>query len=117
MSSWPPVDKNAYNKWRRERAAVWYAEINALKLEAGCEWSGGCNNVITIPEQLEFAHTSQENKVDSISRLARLSPYVQANRDKMKAEIEKCQVLCLLHHRIETVAGSHYSYRRVNPAG
>lgn len=95
-----------------ERRKVWQAELDAIKMATGCQWPGGCTNEITIPQQLEFAHLSQEDKEFKISAFTRHSPYIPANQERMKAEIAKCQVLCLLHHRIETVAGGHAGYRR-----
>lgn len=91
---------------------MWYAELDEIKLSTGCQWAGGCTNEITIPQQLEFAHLDQAGKEFSISNFIHFSPHVEANQEKMRAEIAKCQVLCLLHHRIESVAGKHYGYRR-----
>ena len=105
--------KEAYNSWRNARRAIWQEEINRRKLETGCQWPG-CQNVIEIPEQLDFAHMSQEEKEFSIGDFMNRSPHVEANRVRLEAEIAKCQVLCLLHHRIETIAQSHLSYRRGN---
>lgn len=98
-----------------ERRRIWQDEIDQRKLKAGCQWPG-CKNVIEIPAQLEFAHVCPDDKEFDISQLLNYSPEVPGNRERLEAEIAKCKVLCLLHHRLETVQGRHYRYRRNKPA-
>lgn len=107
----------AWNAQRRVRTAIWQAEIDELKMNTGCQWPGGCENVIDIPSQLEFAHLDHLEKEFNISRfLGSRSPFVAENRERLEAEIAKCKILCLLHHRFETAASKVWSYRRgTNP--
>lgn len=107
--------KRADNEWRANRRLLWKEEVDKRKMETGCQWPG-CQNVIEIPEQLDFAHLSQEDKEFSIGDFMNRSPRVEDNRARLEAEIAKCQVLCLLHHRMETVAQNHFGYRRGNKA-
>ena len=106
-----PEQKIAHNLWRRGRRSVWQQEIDRRKLEAGCQWPD-CINVIEIPSQLEFAHLEQEDKKFNVSRMLERSPYVPENRELLEAEIAKCKVLCLMHHRLETIQGNHLAVRR-----
>lgn len=86
-------------------------------METGCQWSEGCENVIEIPAQLEFAHLDHTDKEFNISTfVGAYSPHVAANRKRLEAEIAKCKILCLLHHRLETAASKVWGYRRgTNP--
>jgi hypothetical protein len=106
-----PEQKEANNAWRTARRNVWYEEINKLKLGLGCQYPD-CRNIIDIPAQLEFAHISQEDKEFDIGVFLNYSPYVSANRERLEAEIAKCRVLCIMHHRLETVQGGHSAVRR-----
>jgi hypothetical protein len=105
--------KEAYNAWRSSRRRLWKEEIDRRKMETGCQWPG-CRNVIEIPEQLDFAHVSQDDKAFNIGDFMNRSPHVEENWARLEAEIAKCQILCLLHHRVETIAQNHMSYRRGN---
>lgn len=106
--------KEDYNQFRRDRRRIWQEEIDQRKLEAGCQWPG-CENIIEIPAQLEFAHLDQESKEFNISRFLSYSPHVPGNRERLEAEISKCRVLCLMHHRLETIRGEHVRLRRNKP--
>jgi hypothetical protein len=104
--------KAAKNEIRRARGRIWQQEIDRRKLETGCQWPG-CSNMIDIPAQLEFAHLSQGDKNFDISTfVSRYSPHVPENWKLLEAEVAKCQVLCLLHHRLETIIEGHSGYRR-----
>jgi hypothetical protein len=103
--------KEAKNTWRQARRAVWQQEIDKRKMGLGCQWPD-CKNIIDIPAQLEFAHLSQEDKDFNISRFLNRSPHVKENRERLEAEIAKCKLLCLLHHRLETMQEGHLSWRR-----
>ena len=74
-----PAQKGAYNAWRVARRAIWQEEINRRKLETGCQWPG-CQNVIEIPEQLDFAHLSQDDKEFNIGDFMNRSPHVEIGR-------------------------------------
>lgn len=93
-------------------------EINRLKMETGCQWAGGCPYTVLIPECLEFAHLSQDDKhLDIAVFISGYSPHNPANRVKLAREIARCRILCLFHHRFETVSEGHSGYRRgINPA-
>jgi hypothetical protein len=106
-----PEQKEAKNEIRRARNRMWQQEIDRRKLETGCQWPG-CINVIEVPSQLEFAHISQEDKEHNISDLMRYSPNDPANWEKLEAEIAKCRLLCLMHHRLETAQQGHWAWRR-----
>jgi hypothetical protein len=108
-----PEKKEAYNEFRRARRAVWQQEIDKRKMGLGCQWPG-CHNIIDIPAQLEFAHLSPEDKEFEIGELMHRSPYIPGNRDLLEAEIAKCRVLCLLHHRLETIQENHAALPRRN---
>lgn len=110
-----PEQKLAKNAWRVNRRFLWKEEIDMRKMEIGCQWPD-CRNIIEIPEQLDFAHLSPEDKEFSIGTFMNRSPHVEDNRVRLEAEIAKCQVLCLLHHRVETIARNHFGYRRGNKA-
>lgn len=103
--------KEAYNAFRRARREVWQQEIDKRKMGLGCQWPD-CRNIIEIPAQLDFAHFSQENKDFNISTFLHRSPHVPANRELLEAEIAKCKILCLMHHRLETIQEGHLSWRR-----
>lgn len=96
-------------EWQFKREGWQWVE--QLKLDTGCQWPG-CQNVIETPEQLEFAHLDQEDKEFNISDFLKYSPHVQGNRQRLEDEIAKCKVLCLLHHRLETVQQKHAAWRR-----
>lgn len=95
----------------KERRRVWQDELDQRKLEAGCQWPE-CENTIDIPAQLEFAHIDTEGKEFTISTFLNYSSRIPANRERLEAEIAKCRVLCLLHHRLETIQGHHLAVRR-----
>lgn len=107
-----PQQKLEYNEYRRNRRSLWQVEVDKLKMETGCEWPDGCSNQITIPAQLEFAHLSQEDKKFAVSKILERSPHKPENRKRLEEEMARCQILCLLHHRVETIAGNHNAYRR-----
>jgi hypothetical protein len=97
---------------RRARTEVWQREVDRRKLELGCQWPR-CANAIDIPAQLEFAHLLQDDKEFDVSTfISKHSPNVPENWERLEAEIAKCQVLCLLHHRLETIREGHSGYRR-----
>src|SRR3954451_14600372 len=77
------------------------AHVNAIKLERGCADRGlhgyDCGKV-TQPSLLEFDHIRGQKRA-SVSRLV-LGGYSIATTD---AEINKCEVVCQMHHRIRTL--------------
>ena len=86
----------ATKRWRKANKD----RVDAIKLERGCEWPGGCN--VAYPEVfaeiLEFDHTG-DDKVASIGNLR------NGRWSAIEAEIAKCRVLCVYHHKVATHKG------------
>ena len=67
--------------------------LNAIKLESGCVCCGYKEHA----EGLEFDHINPEEKTCNISKN-------NLSEARLKAELEKCQVLCGTCHNIKTFA-------------
>lgn len=81
----------ALNHSRRMSAAD---KVNAIKLGLGCTDCGYDKH----PHALDFDHLVGHTKVSGISRMV----YNNANWDALKAEMDKCEVVCANCHRIRT---------------
>lgn len=75
---------------RRDAVRAW---VNERKLELGCRVCGFREHHAA----LDFAHRDRKSKSGNISLAVRNWPMA-----KVKAEVEKCDVVCANHHRIET---------------
>ena len=63
-----------------------------MKLERGCNECGYDDH----PASLDWHHTNPEDKESEVSTLIQCAGW-----DRIKAEIEKCEVLCANCHRVE----------------
>lgn len=105
------VCKNASNKaWYEKNKIKRIQQVSARKkeqmiiaykwkwdylFERGCSWEG-CE--VKDPRMLELDHLDQSTKIASVSEMIR-NGYSLSN---IKAEAEKCRVLCANHHRLWT---------------
>lgn len=78
---------------RAERAA----RIRANRLAEAREYLGGRCVRCGATKDLEFDHIEPENKVANLTVLALL-------RETFWAEVAKCQLLCIEHHREKTAS-------------
>lgn len=73
------------------------------------EYLGGkcvrCEN--SDPRVLDFDHIVPGEKKNSIAAI-----FALANRDKIKEEVDKCQLLCANCHRIKSLENGDYKRRR-----
>lgn len=81
--------RNDRRKLERREKLIFVSEI---KSSIGC---GVCG--IKIPTVLTFHHKDKSQKVGDISGMIRNNSSI----DKIKAEIAKCEVLCMNCHAIE----------------
>jgi hypothetical protein len=102
MRIWALANKERVREFNQAVIDRNVSHVNAIKLERGCADRGlhgyDCGNV-TQPSLLEFDHIRGLKRA-SISRLV-LGGYSIASID---AEIDKCEVVCQMHHRIRTLA-------------
>ena len=70
-----------------------------LQLEEGCEYCGYADH----PAALQWHHINPENKEAAVSTLIQ-----RAGWDTVKAEIDKCIVLCANCHRVEEDSTQEY---------
>lgn len=105
------VCKNKANKdWYEKNKATRIKQVQVRKkdqiikaynwkwkylLNKGCEWDD-CD--INDPRMLELDHLDRKTKVKSVSEMIREGYTL----DTIKAEAEKCRVLCANHHRLWT---------------
>ena len=87
----------ATNRLNARRKAEKRLQIRAYKKEVGCSSCGYKDN----PDILHFHHRDPSTKVNNVSRMLN-------SMEKIKAEIEKCDLLCISchhkHHGIENAA-------------
>jgi hypothetical protein len=89
MQGWRDRNRERHNKNWRDLRARKVEKMRQLKSDRGCKECGERH-----PACLEFHHRDPEHKKFLIASVAfRLSD------EKMKAEIEKCDVLCSNCHR------------------
>src|SRR4051795_9772805 len=102
MRVWALANKERVRKFNQAIIDRNVAHVNAIKLERGCADRGlhgyDCGQV-QQPSLLEFDHIRGPKRA-SVSRLV-LGGYSLASID---AEIDKCEVVCQMHHRIRTLA-------------
>ena len=77
----------------RARSRALLAEIQAIKLDRGCADCGYASH----PAALEFDHLPGHKKEHRIAQLSN-----GAKREKILAEMAKCEVVCANCHRIRT---------------
>ena len=101
MRTWALMNKERVREFNKAVIDRNVAHVNAIKLERGCADRGlhgyDCGKV-QQPSLLEFDHIYSPKRA-SVSRLV-LGGYSIASID---AEIEKCEVVCQMHHRIRTL--------------
>jgi hypothetical protein len=101
MRNWAQANKGRVQKFSQAVIDRNTAHVNAMKLERGCADRGlhgyDCGQV-KQPSLLEFDHIRGLKRA-SVSRLV-LGGYSIASID---AEIDKCEVVCQMHHRIRTL--------------
>lgn len=78
-------------RYAREGSARWYAWMDALKLERGCDRCG----YATCPAALEFHHRNPAAKLFAVGQHPRMA------RSRVEAEIAKCDLLCANCHAEE----------------
>ena len=90
----------ATNRLNARRKAEKRLQIRAYKKEVGCSSCGYKDN----PDILHFHHRDPSTKVNNVSRMLGKNH----SMEKIKAEIEKCDLLCISchhkHHGIENAA-------------
>jgi hypothetical protein len=80
---------------------VWRGKLIAkIKLQRGCEWENGCEytegkKVYAL--MLDFDHIEPRQKIAAVSFLANKLKYTLKD---ISNEIEKCRVICKMHHAI-----------------
>ena len=88
------------NKLNARRKAEKRLQVRAYKKEVGCASCGYKDN----PDILHFHHRDPNTKVNNVSRMLGKNH----SMEKIKAEIEKCDLLCISchhkHHGIENAA-------------
>lgn len=89
--------KNA--KYRQQLISERQAHVSAYKTERGCLACGYADD----PVALDLDHLDPDVKVANISQMLRYAPW-----KAVLAELEKCQVLCAVCHRIKTMRGTAY---------
>jgi|tagenome__1003787_1003787.scaffolds.fasta_scaffold20275732_1 hypothetical protein len=101
MRNWALANKDRVREFNQAVIDRNVAHVNAIKLERGCADRGlhgyDCG-VVQQPSLLEFDHIRGRKRA-SVSRLV-LGGYSIASID---AEIDKCEVVCQMHHRIRTL--------------
>ncbi len=108
----PIKQRDAARKWARNNKgnATRNREASkALILEAKARPCMDCGN--TFPTVcMDFDHRDDEDKVSRVSAMRHYS------LDKLRAEIEKCDVVCSNCHRIRTVSkGQHLAGGKIRP--
>ena len=83
------MSKEAVRKRHQRRRAI----LNRLKRMSGCAICG-CRDA----SLLHFDHIRPEEKLFAIGG------HASCGRAKLKAELQKCQVLCRKHHDVKTAA-------------
>lgn len=79
--------------YKRQRVTARRADIDAYKLERGCERCGYREHAVA----LDLDHIDPAAKVADVSALLRYASW-----DEVLAELAKCRVLCAVCHRIVT---------------
>ena len=101
MRAWALANKERVQEFKQAVIDRNITHVNAIKLERGCADRGlhgyDCGNV-EQPSLLEFDHIRGRKRA-SVFRLV-LGGYSIASID---AEIDKCEVVCQMHHRIRTL--------------
>lgn len=77
----------------RERRAAIRAELNRIKEERGC---ADCKQKFPY-YVLDFDHIDSSNKVNGVSALLK-----EAGLERVREEVQKCEVVCANCHRIRT---------------
>lgn len=90
-------------RYNRRRAGERGAEIDAYKLERGCERCGYREAAVA----LDLDHVDPVAKVDDVSRLMRYAPWPE-----VLAELAKCRVLCANCHRVKTHRDGDFNRRK-----
>lgn len=80
-----------YNRRQREKTVAFYRELKKGQPCADC-------GRIFHPSAMQWDHRPDSVKVDDVSRMYGLS------RDKVLAEIEKCDLVCANCHAVRTYA-------------
>jgi hypothetical protein len=81
------------------RVALAKAYVDNYKMNKGCSRCGFNEH----PVALEFNHIEPSQKVKTVSQLVKKGVI-----KNIKAEIEKCHILCSNCHRIHTYANKHH---------
>lgn len=89
-----PKNRERRKQLKRERIAKRLAEIQKYKAENPCVDCGGKYH----PECMDFDHIGDGNKFEVISRMIS-GGY---SEEKVKKEIEKCELVCSNCHRLRT---------------
>ena len=101
IRSWASANRERVREFKQAVIDRNVTHVNAIKLERGCVDRGlhgyDCGEV-QQPSLLEFDDISGSKRA-SVSRLV-LGGYSLASID---AEIDKCEVVCQMHHRIRTL--------------
>jgi DNA-directed RNA polymerase subunit M/transcription elongation factor TFIIS len=85
------ADRESINKRTRERAAETTAWMRAIKKESGCVDCG----YNAHPSALDFDHIGDDKHFD-------IGSNTSASRERLQAEMDKCEVVCANCHRIRT---------------
>jgi hypothetical protein len=75
--------------------------VNQIKIKKGCAKCG----YNAHPAALDFNHVRGEKKFN-------VSQDVKVAKDKLLAEIDKCEVLCANCHRVHTYENRHWQVNR-----
>src|SRR5436305_1960059 len=86
-------NKELYKLKNKRRKKMLLEFVNGIK-NIPCS---DCN-VLYPPYVMDFDHRGDEKKIDSIARLIRDG----RSKEKLQAEIEKCDLVCANCHRIRT---------------
>lgn len=86
------ANKQAYKNSARDRQKQLKLEIDEIKAKTACADCGKNYH----PIQMDFDHVSS-NKDENVSLLVR-----SGSRNKVLAEIEKCEIVCANCHRMRT---------------
>lgn len=90
-------NRDKQKKYKKDREKRFRSEVNTIKLARGCE-NPDCTYGFVPAIGLDFHHKNPTTKVDSISRMIKQGVAWKT----ITKEIEKCEVLCAICHRIAT---------------
>jgi len=86
--------RQAYNAYRQAYQRKRRAEVNEIKLAAGCMDCGYSEHAVA----LDFDHLPQYEKVMSIANMIANS----RTRKSIETEMAKCEIVCANCHRVRT---------------